>query len=607
MGPVPLGLLPGRSDNKLQSIVELLRQFPSGRALVDGLDPVLAREVEASLEWFGVSAGTVLIEEGDPAPDAFILTFGQLGIFVGVEPNRKMVAKIGAGQLVGEMALISDAPRSATVVALHDSDVIRLPRATVDLLLLYNPIATLFMARLLTARLRTTSRAPTMVETIDSVAIVPLGPVEHLADALTWLTNQVNPITLSSADEEDRWRHVAALERRLLAYIAEDHHSAWARHCIRQADQVIFIARADRGVVGHDAIALAAQLHRDMDLVLVNKAGVTLPTGGTDWLKYFQGEHILHVRLGNEADYARVLRLVSRSGICMVFSGGGARGFAHLGVVKAFAEKGIPIDAVGGTSIGALVAGVVALGLSPEEGAARIYHAFVENNPVYDFTLPLVSLAQGRKRTRLLREGYGEALIENLWKTFFCVSANLTAGKAMVHQSGLLWRALSASSAIPGIFPPIIENRQVLVDGGVMDNFPTNVMCSLRRGQVIGVEVLSGTGITAEDVAIEEKSLLWLLLRGRKQVPSIRHTLMVSAMVKSEPQTAASRAAADVLIQPALEGISMLSFTAFDRALEAGYRAALEAISRLALPSQAEQLGVLAAARKARDGASAMI
>jgi NTE family protein len=568
-----------------QSIIELLRRFPSVRALVEGLDEQQVRDVEASLEWFGVAAGTILFYEGDPAADAFVLTFGQLGIFVGPETTPKMVAKISAGQLVGEMALVSDAPRSATVVALHDSDLVRLPRSTVDLLLQSNPEATRFMLRLLTSRLRSTSRRPTPAEGIEGIAIVPLGPVEHLAEALAWMARQVNPITFAAADEEDRWRHAAANDSRLFAYIADNHHSAWARHCIRQADRVIFVANADTGVVGRDAIAFARDLHRDADLVLVNRADSVLATGGTDWLNYFQGEHILHVRLGNEADYSRVLRLVSRSGICLVFSGGGARGFAHLGVLQALAEKGIPIDAVGGTSIGALVAGGVARGLSVDEVVAGIHHAFVENNPVHDFTLPFVSLSRGRKSNRLLHEGYGEALIENLWKTFFCVSANLATGSTVMHQSGLLWRALAASTAIPGIFPPVMEDRQVLVDGGIMDNFPTNSMRSLRRGQVIGVEVSSGTTISGADVEIPEKSLLWMALRGRRQVPSIVRILMCSGMVNSESQTAASRAATDVLIQPVLDGIDMMSFKAFDRAVEAGYRAALEAIPRLVVPA----------------------
>ena len=184
----------------------------------------------------------------------------------------------------------------------------------------------------------------------------------------------------------------------------------------------------------------------------------------------------------------------------------------------------------------------------------------------------------------MLSEGYGEALIENLWKTFFCVSANLATGKAVVHQSGLLWRALSASTAIPGIFPPLMENHQVLVDGGIIGQFSDqcDALVAARTGD--RRRGLFRHHHHPDDVDIESKSLLWLLLRGRTQVPSIVRILMCSGMVNSESQTAASRAATDVLIQPMLDGIDMLSFKAFDRAIDAGYRAAMEAMPRLTLP-----------------------
>jgi NTE family protein len=575
-GPSPAG-----ADRQPKSIIELLQGFPTVRALFAGLDPAVICEIEESLQWFGLSAGNVLFEEGEPAPDAFVLTSGQLGVLVGPPSRRKTVAKIGAGQLVGEMALVSEAPRSATVVALRDCDLVRLPRSTVELLLQSSPEANRFMLRLLAARLSNTSRGSSGADATDSIAFVPLGEAEPLAEPLAWLTAQVSPIRLGAADEEDRWRHAAAPGVRPVAYIAQDCDSAWARHCIRNADRVIFVASADAGVCGRDALAYAARLGREMDLVLVNKPAATAATGAAAWLYCFPGERIQHVRLGNAGDYGRVKRLILRCGICVVFSGGGARGFAHLGVLKAFAEHGVPIDAVGGTSIGGIVAGGVALGLSPEGVAAGLQRAFVDTNPVRDFTLPLISLARGRKSKRLLRETYGEVAIENLWKTFFCVSANLTTRAPMVHQSGLLWQALAATSAIPGIFPPVIANQQVLVDGGMMDNFPTGIMRSFRCGSVVGVEVSSGRGLTARDVAVDEKSMAWLLLRGLKHSPSILRILVSAGTASGGAQTAASRAAADVLIQPALDGVDMLSFKAFDKAVEAGYRAALEAIPTL--------------------------
>jgi NTE family protein len=239
--------------------------------------------------------------------------------------------------------------------------------------------------------------------------------------------------------------------------------------------------------------------------------------------------------------------------------------------------------------MGALIAGGLALGLSPGEVENNIRRTFLEHNPIRDYTVPVISLSRGRKSNRLLQESYGETLIENLWKTFFCLSTDLATGQAMVHQSGLLWRALSASSAIPGVFPPVLENDRVLVDGALIDSFPTSTMRSLQRGRVIGIEVCSDYRITPEDITLGTRSSLWHLLRSRRQAPPILRILMRSGTVNSEAQLATSRANADLLVQPTLEGIDMLSFAAFDKAVETGYRVAMETISQFDLR---ERLGV---------------
>ena len=117
---------------------------------------------------------------------------------------------------------------------------------------------------------------------------------------------------------------------------------------------------------------------------------------------------------------------------------------------------------------------------------------------------------------RLLMEHCGDAEIENTWKTFFCVSANLSSGEAMVHKEGYLWRALRASAAIPGLVPPMVVDGQLFVDGGIINNFPASVLSSMLRGPVVGVDVTSDWKLEAQAVGIEDKSLLWLLGKGRK-------------------------------------------------------------------------------------------
>ena len=245
-------------------------------------------------------------------------------------------------------------------------------------------------------------------------------------------------------------------------------------------------------------------------------------------------------------------------------------------MIRAFETAGIPIDIIGGTSMGALIGSGVGLGLGWAEIGDRFRRAFVDDNPVNDYTLPLVSLARGRKMTRILRDQCETNTIENLWRTFFAVSANLSTGRIMVHQQGPLWHALRATAAIPGIVPPFILNNDVLVDGGIMNNFPADVMNSLARGPVVGAEVSVGVPFYAKVDDLDNKSLMWRLRNRSDVVPSLIRILVRCATVNSEAQSELSRAAVDVLIQPRLEGIDMLSFKSFDTAIELGYRATME-------------------------------
>jgi NTE family protein len=111
-----------------------------------------------------------------------------------------------------------------------------------------------------------------------------------------------------------------------------------------------------------------------------------------------------------------VARLTTGRAVGLVLSGGGARGFAHIGAIRALQAAGIPIDLVAGTSMGAIIGACAAADLSADEITTRVRRSFVETNPVNDYTLPLISLARGRKMARLLREQCGTRAIENLWK-----------------------------------------------------------------------------------------------------------------------------------------------------------------------------------------------
>jgi NTE family protein len=270
--------------------------------------------------------------------------------------------------------------------------------------------------------------------------------------------------------------------------------------------------------------------------------------------------------------------------VCLVLSGGGARGLAHIGVLRAFADAGIAVDVIAGTSMGAMIAGMVALDHQPEQIAAECRRIF-RRKAISDYTVPVIAVMRGRRFSRLLGEIIGDARIENLWRNFFCVSVNLSRGEQHLHKSGPLLEALRASAAVPGIMPPIVRDGNILVDGGIMNNLPVGEMSSLSRGVVIGADVTSDWLLKPKDLDadldIADKSLLWLLSKGRKASPNILNVLGSSAAVSGGLRTLAGRAEADLLIQPELGAIDWSAFHEFDRIVELGYNAAVDAIPRI--------------------------
>ena len=266
-----------------------------------------------------------------------------------------------------------------------------------------------------------------------------------------------------------------------------------------------------------------------------------------------------------------------------MLSGGGARGFAHIGVVKALREANVPIDTVGGTSMGAILGAGVAMEWTHEQLVERFKRTFVDTNPLSDYTLPLVSLVSGRKVSGLLRREFGELQIEDLNLPFFCVSSNLSTGRIAVHRHGSLWRWLRASVAIPGVLPPIFHNGEVHVDGGAMNNLPVDVMREVGRGPIIGVDVGADRAFTADfddvDVPALWKVMSWF--RSKKKRVNIFQILWRAGMVNTTASTMAHREQTDLLLQPQLENMDLLHWKGFERAIELGYRYTLERLAKL--------------------------
>jgi NTE family protein len=270
----------------------------------------------------------------------------------------------------------------------------------------------------------------------------------------------------------------------------------------------------------------------------------------------------------------------------LVLAGGGARGFAHIGIAKALMEAGVPFDHLGGTSMGAIIAAGLANEWGIEELTERMRAAFVATNPLSDYTLPLIALVRGKKVSTLLREHFGDIHIGELPKPFFCVSSNLTTGRIHEHRSGLVWRALRASVSLPGILPPVSHHGHLLVDGGVMNNLPVDVMRARAPGSgpIIACDITGELDLQVRDNRYGERPWWSLVCQRMRGTPSIISILMRSGTVGSEAQRRIVRDLADYMFEPPLREVGLRDWKKFDSAIAEGYDNARAAIEKNGVP-----------------------
>ena len=552
-----------------------------------GLDLATLAAISAEIEWLSLPGGATLFCAGDEPDSMYIVVAGCLGAFSG-EHQSQLLSRIPAGETVGEMGLLSGRGRTATVRALRDSDLARLPREAFDRVIVQHPAAMLRLAQLVVERLESAGRrnattGPRTYTLLPHSVEVDAGRfATDLVTALSAIGRTELVRSVRGADHTSAWFHRIESANDFVVYVADPEPTSWTKLCVRQADALLLVARAAADATPWPVMPNDGQHGASgrAELVLLHDEKV-LAGAARRWRALLPGVAHHHVR--GPDDVARIARLLTGKAVGLVLSGGGARGFAHIGVTRALREAGLPIDLVGGTSMGAIMGAGVAAGWSHEQMVERFHRAFVATNPLSDYTLPVVSLVAGRKVTRLLRQEFGEIAIEDLPLPFYAVSANLTTGRGSVHREGELWRWLRASVAIPGVLPPVFDRGDVHVDGGAINNLPVDVMRAANRGTVIGVDVGSDATFTSD---IQEVDLppLWKLLgwfRRNKQRPTILQILIRAGMVNTDAATAAGRQMTDLLLQPPLASIDLLHWKAFERAIEVGYRHARERIAAL--------------------------
>jgi NTE family protein len=576
------------------------------------LDAAALDNLQAALEWQHLAAGAVLFRQGDPGDALYIVINGRLSVTAAdAHGNAIPVGEVRRGETVGEVGLLTGSARSATVTAARDSDVVRLSQATFERLHAQEPRVMIQLSRIIARRTQqlvgsdrpATGRAATFA----LVPISPSAPLAEFARRLAAALSAHGPALHLDSGQVDRafgisggaqidagdpmnvalggWLSQQEAEHRYVVYEAAPSWSAWTQRCVRQADRIVLLAHAS------DAPAVRAferQLWRSglrarVELVLVQRDDCAQPSGTMAWLaqRHIHTHH--HLRMGSDQDWRRLARRLTGRAFGLALGGGAARGYAHAGVIRALEEAGVEIDLVGGASMGALVGALLALGVTAPR-MAKLASSFSARRKLFDLTLPLVSFLASGRVDAILQSLYGKARIEDLWRPLVCVSSNLTRAEPLVHTSGPLWRAVRASIAIPGMFAPVLHDDMVLVDGGVLNNLPLDLMRErCEEGVVIGSNVTPVEDPVRRyqfDSAVSGWEVLLNTVNPfarRIAAPSLFDTILrtIDVNMSQRLRSPAFRQLADVLIEPRVSAFGMLDFDDHAELIELGYQAAL--------------------------------
>ncbi|XP_023708725.1 neuropathy target esterase sws isoform X6 [Cryptotermes secundus] len=599
------------------------------------------RQVDFALDWVFVESGRAVYRQGDESDSTFIVLSGRLrSVITHSNGKKELVGEYGKGDLVGIVEMVTQTPRSTTVMAVRDSELAKLPEGLFNAIKLRFPIVVTRLINLLGHRILGSWQQPNIKRTMDAppsqgnfstVAIVPISDDVPLT-AFTYelyhslcaisstlrLTSDVIRKSLGSSilDPNNEYRLTSWLaqqedQHKIALYQCDMSFTAWTQRCVRQADCILIVGLADKGTgigkIEKEVERLTIRTHKE--LVLLHREGADRPKNTVSWLNnrswvsthhHIQCSKRMFIRRSqyriNElymkvltseplihTDFSRLARWLTGTSVGLVLGGGGARGAAHVGMIKAIQEAGIPIDMVGGVSIGAFMGAlwcaeknVTTMTQKAREWSKKLTQWWRQ---LLDLTYPVTSMFSGRDFNQTIFSTFGDTHIEDLWLPYFTVTTDITASSMRVHTHGSLWRYVRSSMTIAGIFPPFCDPRDghLLVDGCYVNNVPADVMRSHGAKHILAIDVGSqdDTDLTNYGDCLSGWWLLWKRWNPFASpvkvpnLPDIQSRLAYVSCVRQLEEVKNSDYCE--YIRPPIDKYKTLQFGSFDEIKEVGY------------------------------------
>jgi len=579
-------------ENKPSNILDIVARLRTV-AVLEKLDDETLAKVAKLCTIRELGRGEKLLTEGEAADDFFIVLNGRFIVFSG----ETAIAEIAAGEPIGEMAFFSGEPRSASVSAARRSQVLVLTRDVYDVLVQSVPELPSSIIRALAHRITAANMRPSVLHPRagSTIGIFPganekLDPkfIAALAEIFTFVPNWhlIHEGDVPQGQTVSDWimSQEAADKNLVLVCDHSTQQSDWSKQVSEASEiNIIVVDTSSDDPSRHPVSDLEKHIYKtslrtNTHVVLMRSSGQISAKNSAHWLANRPAGLHHHVALDTKADFQRLARFIRGEAVGLVFCGGGAFGTAHLGMVKALTEHGYHFDMVGGTSMGAAMAGAFAMGVSPDEVMDICDDMFLRSRSMKRLTAPVHSIIEHRYFDEQLKKHYKDYDIADLPLNFYAVATSLTHNDISIRRQGPLWRAVRASTAIPGIFPPMLgEDGEVLIDGALIDNAPLETMRTLKPGPNI---VMNFKRIPEWRVRSEYDHVPGRLGALRKMVfgkgvrfPSMFAVLTRSMTVNAERKIATTDPGKDIIFEiQNLKGMGFLDWTKGRRQFEHAYQ-----------------------------------
>lgn len=538
-----------------------------------------------------------LLYDQETAPEfLYLIISGRLRAEHYVAGEVEVRREIGRGESVGGMSILAGRPHKARVRAIRDTTVLGVPAQAFEDLFDSQPaegrrIVHKWLNRFFESSAeRRVRRSMGSTRTVAVVPGHPGAPVEAVARGLSKALAEFN-LTLrldttrlrqergEAADanalegheglELAHWLNDLEQRYRYLVFQGDRMDSPWTHRCLRQADRVLMVVDDRHALRPTEMTRILRQREQqsETEVVVVGRQPGQ-PMGWRD----LSGSHLHHrIAQAEHADYQRLARMLTGRSLGLALGGGGARGFAHIGMIRAMRELNLEPDLIVGTSMGGFIGALMATGMSTDDIRAATHDTWVKRNLLNDYTVPRVSLIRAAKARRHMEALFGQTRIEDLNRYYACVSTNLNRARIEVHDHGRLAHWVGTSMTVPGIAPPVIYKGDLLVDGGLLAPVPTDVLASFGRGPVIASDVSSEEVFHGVD---ESGAQPKKAQRGARdsQSMNIFQILYRTATLSTPDEFRRRLVNADCYVRMPVDGIAMFDWDCFDKAVEDGYQ-----------------------------------